>query len=58
MIQINAGIPDLWEAMRQNGEIVRPMVWFIGRAEKGEDKRRGAKFQGTQTFFLRSKNNK
>ena len=55
MIQINAGIPDLWVAIRQNGEIVRPMVWFTGRldgAEKGEDKGRSAKLQETQPFFL------
>jgi hypothetical protein len=58
MIQINAGIPDLWEAMRQNGEIVRPMGWFEGRTVKGEDKGRGAKLQGTQPFFLQSKNTK
>jgi hypothetical protein len=58
MIQINAGNPDLWETMRQNGEIPRPMGWFVGRAEKGEDKGRGAKLQETQPFFLQSKNTK
>jgi hypothetical protein len=58
MIQINAGIPDLWEAMRQNGEILRPKGWCAGLAEKGGDKVRGAKLQETQTFFLRSKNTK
>jgi hypothetical protein len=46
MVQINAVIPDLWVLMRQNGEIPRPKVQFadrVGRADKGEDKGRGAK---------------
>jgi hypothetical protein len=43
MIQINAGIPDLWVAMRQNREFMRPMGWYEGRVVKGEDKGRGAK---------------
>jgi hypothetical protein len=34
------------------------MGWFEGRTVKGEDKGRGAKLQGTQPFFLQSKNTK